>query len=123
MTPGLLSRIAQGRRGPLRAETADYLAKARATFADARQVATLPPSHVAGREAYYAAFHAAEAHFFEQTGKVRPHIATFAASSHGWRDANHRSAATSPVSLRPPTSLRRPQPMASAQPLRRTRPT
>lgn len=54
----------------MRAETADYLAKARATLADARQIATLPLPHVAAREAYYAAFHAAEAYIFEQTGKV-----------------------------------------------------
>jgi uncharacterized protein (UPF0332 family) len=45
----------------VRAETADYLAKARATLADARQIAALPRPHVAAREAYYAAFHAAEA--------------------------------------------------------------
>jgi uncharacterized protein (UPF0332 family) len=54
----------------VKAETADYLAKARATLADAQQIATLPLPHVAAREAYYAAFHAAEAYIFEQTGKV-----------------------------------------------------
>lgn len=54
----------------MKAETADYLAKARATLADARQIATLPLPHVAAREAYYAAYHAAEAYIFEQTGKV-----------------------------------------------------
>lgn len=54
----------------MKAETADYLAKARTTLADAQQIATLPLPHVAAREAYYAAFHAAEAYIFEHTGKV-----------------------------------------------------
>jgi len=54
----------------VKAETADYLAKARATLADAQQIAALPLPHVAAREAYLAVFHAAEAHIFEQTGKV-----------------------------------------------------
>jgi uncharacterized protein (UPF0332 family) len=54
----------------MKAETADYLAKARTTLADAQQIATLPLAHVAAREAYYAAFHAAEAYIFEHTGKV-----------------------------------------------------
>ena len=54
----------------MRPETADSLAKARATLADAQQIATLPLPHVAAREAYYAAFHAAEAYIFEQTDKV-----------------------------------------------------
>lgn len=54
----------------MKAETADYLAKARATLADAEQIAALPLPHVAARGAYYAAYHAAEAYIFEQTGKV-----------------------------------------------------
>jgi uncharacterized protein (UPF0332 family) len=54
----------------MRAETADYLAKARATLAGAQQIATLPLPHIAAREAYLAAFHAAEAYIFEHTGKV-----------------------------------------------------
>jgi len=54
----------------VRAETADYLVRARATLSDAQQIATLPLPHVAAREAYYAAYHAAEAYIFEQTGKV-----------------------------------------------------
>jgi uncharacterized protein (UPF0332 family) len=53
----------------MKAETADYLAKARATLADAQKIAALPLPHVAAREAYYAAFHAAEAYIFEHTGK------------------------------------------------------
>jgi hypothetical protein len=43
----------------MKPETADYLAKARTTLADAQQIAALPLPHVAAREAYYAAFHAA----------------------------------------------------------------
>lgn len=54
----------------MKAETADYLAKARATLADAEQIATLPLPHIVAREAYLAVFHAAEAYVFEQTGKV-----------------------------------------------------
>ena len=56
----------------MKPETADYLAKARTTLADAQQIAVLPLPHVAAREAYYAAFHAAEAYIFEHTGKVAP---------------------------------------------------
>jgi hypothetical protein len=51
----------------VRAETADYLAKARATLADAQQIANLPLPHIAAREAYLAVFHAAEAYIFEHT--------------------------------------------------------
>lgn len=54
----------------MKAEAADYLAKARATLADAQQIASLPLPHVAARETYLAVFHAAEAYIFEQTGKV-----------------------------------------------------
>jgi uncharacterized protein (UPF0332 family) len=54
----------------MRAETADYLAKARTTLADARQIAALPLPHIAAREAHLGVFHAAEAYIFEQTDKV-----------------------------------------------------
>jgi uncharacterized protein (UPF0332 family) len=54
----------------MKAETADYLEKARATLADARQIAALPLPHIAAREAYLAVFHAAQAYIFERTGKV-----------------------------------------------------
>jgi uncharacterized protein (UPF0332 family) len=54
----------------VKAETADYLAKAGATLADAERIAGLPLPHVAAREAYYAAYHAAEAYIFERTGKA-----------------------------------------------------
>jgi PIN domain nuclease of toxin-antitoxin system len=54
----------------MKAETADYLVKARSTLPDAQKIAALPLPHVAAREAYLAAFHAAEAYIFEQSGKV-----------------------------------------------------
>ncbi len=54
----------------MKPETADYLAKARATLADAEKIAGLPLPHVAARETYLAVFHAAEAYIFEQTGRV-----------------------------------------------------
>ena len=54
----------------MKAEAADYLAKVRAVLAGAQQIAALPLSHVAAREAYLALFHAAEAYIFEQTGRV-----------------------------------------------------
>jgi uncharacterized protein (UPF0332 family) len=54
----------------VKAETADYLAKARGSLRDAAQIATLPLPHIAAREAYLAVFHAAEAYLFERTGKV-----------------------------------------------------
>jgi len=40
----------------MKVETADYLAKARATLADARKIATLPLPHIAARETYLARF-------------------------------------------------------------------
>ena len=54
----------------MKAETADYLAKARTTLADARHIVALPLPHIAALEAYLAVFHAAEAYIFELTGKV-----------------------------------------------------
>jgi uncharacterized protein (UPF0332 family) len=54
----------------VKAETADYLAKAREALAGARQIAALPLPQVAAREAYLAAYHAAEAYIFERTGKT-----------------------------------------------------
>ena len=40
----------------MKAETADYLAKARTTLADARKIAALPLPHVAARAAEIAQF-------------------------------------------------------------------
>lgn len=103
----------------MKAETADYLAKARATLADARQIATLPLPHVAAREAYYAAYHAAEAYIFEQTGKV-------ATTHRGVRSEFARLVRREPSIdreltrfLATPTSLRRRLTMASGRLSRR----
>ena len=78
----------------MKAETADYLAKARATLADAQEIAAMPLPHIAAREAYLAVFHAAEAYIFEQTGKWQRLTEVFAANFHGWREPNRASGAT-----------------------------
>lgn len=54
----------------MKAETADYLAKARQCLSDAQAIAGLAIHHVAAREAYLAAYHAAEAYLFELSGKA-----------------------------------------------------
>jgi uncharacterized protein (UPF0332 family) len=54
----------------MKAETADCLAKARECLTGAKQIAALPLPQVAAREAYLAAFHAAEAYIFEHTDKT-----------------------------------------------------
>jgi uncharacterized protein (UPF0332 family) len=54
----------------MKAETADYLAKACATLVDAHRIAAVPLPHIAAREAYVAVFHAADAYIFEQTDKA-----------------------------------------------------
>ena len=51
-------------------EAADYLDKARDNLGDARKIAAIGLAKVAGRAAYYAAFHAAEAFIVERTGKI-----------------------------------------------------
>ena len=53
----------------MKPEAADYLAKARACLADARQIAAIALPHIAAREAYLAAYSAAEAYVFEHTGR------------------------------------------------------
>jgi uncharacterized protein (UPF0332 family) len=63
-------------------EAVDYLDKARECLAAARSIAGLPLPAVAAREAYLAAFHAAEAFVFARIGRaVKTHRglrATFA---------------------------------------------
>jgi uncharacterized protein (UPF0332 family) len=54
----------------LKPETADCLTKARECLDGAKQIAQLPLPQVAAREAYLAAFHAAEAYIFEQTSRT-----------------------------------------------------
>ena len=58
----------------MKAETANCLAKARRCLDRANNIAALPEPEVAAREAYLAAYHAAEAYIFERTGKgVKTH--------------------------------------------------
>jgi uncharacterized protein (UPF0332 family) len=47
-----------------------YLEKARWHLASARTIAAQNIPEIAAREAYYAAYHAAEAYIFETTGKI-----------------------------------------------------
>ncbi len=54
----------------MRSEAADYLNKARHCLDNARGIAAAGFPDVAAREAYLAAFHAAEAYIFEQSGKA-----------------------------------------------------
>ena len=54
----------------MKPETADCLTKARECLDGAKQIAGLPLPQVAAREAYLAAFHAAEAYIFERTGRT-----------------------------------------------------
>ncbi len=74
----------------MKPETADYLAKARATLADAQMIAALPLPHIAARETYLAVFHAAQAYIFEQSGKV-------AKTHRGVRSEFARLARTEPL--------------------------
>lgn len=54
----------------MKSEAADYLGKARQCLDDAKQIAVMMPlHHIVAREAYLAAYHAAEAYIFERTGK------------------------------------------------------
>jgi hypothetical protein len=85
-------------------------------FPNASQIATLPLPHIAAREAYVAVFHAAEAYFFEQTGKV-------AKTHRGLRkEANLVSDANSSRFLPLPISSRRKPIMVSVLPPRRLHP-
>lgn len=54
----------------MKAETVLMLEKARWHLANARTIVAANIPEVAAREAYYAAFHAAEAYIFEVTGKI-----------------------------------------------------
>jgi uncharacterized protein (UPF0332 family) len=53
----------------MRPESADYLRKAKQCLRDAEKIAQISLYGVAAREAYLAAFHAAEALIFERTGE------------------------------------------------------
>lgn len=54
----------------MKQETADYLAKAHEDLDEARKIAGIGLASAAGRSAYYAAFHAAEAFIMERTGRT-----------------------------------------------------
>lgn len=54
----------------MKPEAADYLEKARRVLRDAKTIAEAEIPDVAAREAYLAAFHAAEAYIFECTGRA-----------------------------------------------------
>jgi uncharacterized protein (UPF0332 family) len=54
----------------MKAETADYLTKARTTLAAAQKIVAIPLPDIAARETYLAVFHASEAYIFEHTGKA-----------------------------------------------------
>ena len=77
----------------MKAETADYLSKARATLADAQQIAAAPLPHVAAREAYLAVFHAAEALHFRADRQGGEDASRRAKP--GWREPSRASGATS----------------------------
>ena len=54
----------------MKPETTQYLDKARQALREARAVAAIEFGEAAGRAAYLAAFHAAQAMIFERSGKV-----------------------------------------------------
>jgi uncharacterized protein (UPF0332 family) len=51
-------------------EATDYLDKARKALSEAQAVAAIQLPEAAGRAAYLAAYHAAQAFIFHQTGKI-----------------------------------------------------
>jgi len=73
-------------------EAARYLEKARKCLAHARATLGIGLSNDAGRNAYLAAFHAAQAFIFEQTGKI-------AKTHSGVRSEFARLAEEAPVSM------------------------
>jgi len=54
----------------MKPETAAYLDRADRSLSNARAILAINIAEAAGREAYYAAFHAAEALIFERTDKT-----------------------------------------------------
>ena len=54
----------------MKPETADFLNKAQRCLSGAETIAAAGLADVAAREAYLAAFHAAQAYIFERTGKA-----------------------------------------------------
>jgi uncharacterized protein (UPF0332 family) len=70
----------------LKLETERYLDKARQTLNEARAVIEIDLSEAAGRAAYLAAFHAAQALIFERIGKMPKRIAVFMLNFPDWRE-------------------------------------
>ncbi|HJU16296.1 MAG TPA: HEPN domain-containing protein [Stellaceae bacterium] len=73
----------------MKPETADYLEKARRCLQNAIKISEAEVFDVAAREAYLAAYHAAEAYIFGQTGKA-------AKTHHGVRSRFSRLARQEP---------------------------
>ena len=71
----------------MRAETTDFLAKARECLTAAKTVLSVSLPGVAAKEGYLAAFHAAHAFVFERTGKaVKTHRGLRAAYARAARE-------------------------------------
>jgi uncharacterized protein (UPF0332 family) len=78
-------------------EASAYLERAREDLDDARKLLSVPLAKIAGRSAYFAAFHAAEALIVERTGKVaKTHAGVRAEFARLLKDASglERSLAT-----------------------------
>jgi uncharacterized protein (UPF0332 family) len=67
-------------------EAAYFLARAERTLTDAVRIAEVDIPHVAAREAYMAAFHAAQATIFERLAKVKTHRGVHSAFAQIARD-------------------------------------
>jgi hypothetical protein len=79
----------------MKAETADYLAKARATLADAQKIAALPLPHVAAREAYLARSMPPRLTSSSKAARWRRRTEASVANLPGWRGPSRVSDATS----------------------------
>ena len=76
----------------MKPETAQYLDKARQALKEARATAGIELGEAAGRAAYLAVFHAAQAMIFERDAKVpKTHRGVHAQFSR-WRETNRLSA-------------------------------
>ena len=76
-------------------EVGDYLGKARQALSEARAVMAIDLTEAAGRAAYLAMFHAAQALIFDRTGSIAKTHSEFAVNSPGSR----RNASFRPNSL------------------------
>ena len=87
----------------MKPETAQYLDKARQALKEARATAGIELGEAAGRAAYLAVFHAAQAMIFERDAKVpkthRGVHAQFFSAGEKRTDSRHRAVAFSIESL------------------------